>query len=652
MHDTSARSGPEPKRPPAQRDAASDHRCPEPALVDAATLPLLQRAAGNAAVTALVQRRAADSRPVFVQRQTGTAVNHLAQLDEYLDAFDTPEERVIALLGELDDRERATVIAGYRGRLAGALDFSEMKRAVVQLRAPLPTQLEWLEAAAVATSAIAYGEIRSLVTAAPQSERDMLDNGRWRSFFTTVCDNTTIFTAVGDLGFDLATQLRWVAAEVDSLVSLQFSRLRPLLTAPSVTPESRATVAGEDWRPFWIDVCTNQTMAELVDVLFPGDLVRKLEWMAAEGSSLGLVNAKVAATTDAAQKLAVFGNTTIRGMMVDLCDDRQMNAFLLSLGGEWAQWVPWVRAEGGPLRSLAVDAVAAGRIIEPVLVGFVTGTRGSAADAREHVRALGDAQLAVLRAHPMPRDVITDHYGGDAGQVIRALEGEISAGEVTVRNDETLLAGPTTSPFVARDFGSDHRFDIAYHRDRVVVDSAVRLTPVDDRARELLPAAITTWQSRIQAAWDNKFQIRNGQRTIPMRFNAILGNSGSNEVNVHSGRWAWPNLNAGNWFAPDPVNVPDQAEAVSQAPVHEFGHLIGNLDEYNVGAAHYLSVVGQNPAADPDAVPETDTAGTTRYTNSLSVMGTGTAVLQRHVQNILDWVNGNLRSGEPSFSFV
>ncbi len=170
---------------------------------------------------------------------------------------------------------------------------------------------------------------------------------------------------------------------------------------------------------------------------------------------------------------------------------------------------------------------------------------------------------------------------------------------------------------------------------------------MDDRARELLPAAKQIWLRRIRAAWGNRFRLANGQRTIPLRFLVNL-DSGPNHVNIHSGVWAWPNLNAGNWFAPDHENVPQQEEAVSQAPVHEFGHLIGNVDEYNRTAEHYVQVTGQ-PVTSAGTVPETDTKGVTRYTNSLSLMGSGSTVEPRHIDNILGWVNANLRAGEPAF---
>ncbi|MFC5263207.1 hypothetical protein ACFPJ1_13925, partial [Kribbella qitaiheensis] len=160
----------------------------------------LQQMVGNAAVTQVIQR--ADE------------TNKIDTLDRYLDQFDTPEEKVIDLLGTMSAPEKRTVLTGYRDKLASALDFGEMKRALANL-APveLPVQLDWLQKASMATRAIKYSEISKLVDDASQPERDMLKNARWREFFTAVCDNDTIIPAVRDLRFDLVTQLTWVIPE-------------------------------------------------------------------------------------------------------------------------------------------------------------------------------------------------------------------------------------------------------------------------------------------------------------------------------------------------------------------------------------------------------------------------------------------------------
>lgn len=604
----------------------------------AASLLALQRSAGNAAATLAVQR--------------ADPVDNIATLDELLGRIFTPEEQVISLLGRMTAAEKHTVIAGYRDRLAHTLNFSEMRRAVDNLGAELPVKLDWMQKASLLTLAIRYSEIQPEITAAPQTERDMLNNARWKEFFLTVCDNTTIIPALTDLKFNLPTQLTWIRGEASALFSLTFAKLKPLLTA--AVAADIAIVGGEAWRSFWTDVCTNATMADLVDILFPDNLTHKLEWMQAEGSSLALVRTKVAATTDAGQKTAVFANATVRSMMVSLCNDNEMIAFVLDLGGDWTQWRPWVLAEGAPMMALARAAVARNLITDPSVRGFVSAAGTSAIAARDFLRGLADPQLAAVRAFAGTNDMIGELTGPNVDEVRRALAGEIARADQSPHVGETLQAGSGTTPFVAMSFNLDSRYTMSYWRDRVEVDVGIALTPATDdaRAAELLPAAIGTWRANILGAWDNKFQMTNGQRTIPLRFHANLGSSGPNPVTVHSGRWAWPNLNATNWFVPDTVNQPGQATAVSTAPIHEFGHLIGNADEYSLTAAHYLATVGTSVGSDPNATPSTDSAGNTRYTNINSIMGQGGPALVRHVSNILTAVNSNLRPGEPVFSYV
>ena len=691
----------------------------------------LQRSAGNVAARSLVARRTVQRDGPGTPGATATpgaatpgaatpAVDNVHALDEQLGKIFTDHREVLNILGRMTPTEKRTITAGYRDRLAHLFHFNEMKEAVVTLGLDLPTKLDWLDKTALLTSGINYNEIQAFVTSAPQTERDMLKNARWRSFFVSVCTNQTIFTAVNDLGFDLVTKLEWIRTEASALLSLNYAQIQPLITAApqadrdrlktadwksffldvctnrtiftavndlafdlvtklewiraeasarfsltyadieplirGASATDRAAITTDAWLSFWTDLCTNATMAQAVDVLFPDNLRKKLEWMAEEGSSLPLVNAKVTATADLAQKLAVFDSGKVTAMMVSLCSKPEFTTFLFSLGGDWWKWRGWALAKAVGFKDLAIAAVAQGAIpAASIPAGFirVVQTPGTVDAARLYVRNLSDSDLALLNAHPMTLDVVNDAFGTGADPILRALAGEISSTDQKVSTNETLLAGPTTGPFTAMNFGGDHRYTLTYRRDGIDVDVAVALTAAsgDTRAASLLPAAITTWRGNIEGAWNGKFRLTNGQRTIPMRFHANLGSSGPNAVTAHSGRWAWPNLNAGNWFVPDSA-IPDQQSAVSTAPIHEFGHLIGNLDEYSIGAAHYLAVVGTSPVTDPNAVPETDTAGTTRYTNSLSVMGTGTTILQRHVQGILTQVNANLRPGEPPFSFA
>ena len=89
------------------------------------------------------------------------------------------------------------------------------------------------------------------------------------------------------------------------LFSLNLEKVRPLITGR--TPAELATISGNDWLPFWEDVCTNKTMEQLVQILFPGDIVKQLHFMIAEGTDADLVKTRLTATP-AAQRLAVYDN--------------------------------------------------------------------------------------------------------------------------------------------------------------------------------------------------------------------------------------------------------------------------------------------------------------------------------------------------------
>ncbi len=238
----------------------------------------LQRTAGNQATTEAVQREVPTNTTV-----AATSAN-IATLDGYLGKWNTPEEKVIDLLGTMSSAEKNIVIAGYRDKLSSALNFKEMKRAVVALNAPLATKLDWMQKASIFGSGnINYSEIADLVQAAPKAERDALKTEQWKSYFLSVCINKTIVAAVKDLGFDLPTQLSWIRGETSWLTAPDLDAIKPLLTA--ATPADIAIVGGDFWIPFWVNVCNNTTMVDLVLTLFPGNLPRQLKFMTAEAGA-------------------------------------------------------------------------------------------------------------------------------------------------------------------------------------------------------------------------------------------------------------------------------------------------------------------------------------------------------------------------------
>jgi hypothetical protein len=86
--------------------------------------------------------------------------------------------------------------------------------AVIDLRLPLSTQLEWISAEVTSVGAsISYSDIQQLIQVAPQAERDALKTIAWRDYFIKVCNNETIITAVKDFGFDRLTRIDWILEE-------------------------------------------------------------------------------------------------------------------------------------------------------------------------------------------------------------------------------------------------------------------------------------------------------------------------------------------------------------------------------------------------------------------------------------------------------
>ena len=184
---------------------------PEPAPVArtrVAEVLALQRGVGNAATARWLARNGGGT------AAPAAGASLIPQLDELLDHFNVDEGAVIALIARMGPADKATVVSGgYRDQLASAFDTGEMVRAVTALPMPLGTKLEWVRDAAGGASSIDYGQIASLIRTAPQPERNALDTTPWREFFTDVCDNDTIVTAVTDLHFTLGTKLRWVIDE-------------------------------------------------------------------------------------------------------------------------------------------------------------------------------------------------------------------------------------------------------------------------------------------------------------------------------------------------------------------------------------------------------------------------------------------------------
>jgi hypothetical protein len=317
-----------------------------------------------------------------IQRQETATEDALEQLDDMLDDFDVDEEGVITLLAGLSDADKGRVLrGGYRDGIAAALDTAEMVRAVQALAAPVDTALDWVRAAAGGASSIDYSEIRALITGA--TDKTPLHTGAWKTFFVAVCDDETIFSAVEDLELPLSEALRWLIEEVGTS-SLGLGQIRTMIT--DATDAERHALTSDSWRDAFVEICTDETMAELVDLIFTAFL-DKMRWLAAEEVGWSVLKARLEAESDPAQRMLLYGDATVLAGFVVACDNAQMAEAVILIGGTMAQKQVWLEAEGTSTDEY-LDAVVRLQVFEPG--GAVAHTPAIEADAAiaDHLGAM------------------------------------------------------------------------------------------------------------------------------------------------------------------------------------------------------------------------------------------------------------------------
>jgi hypothetical protein len=278
-------------------------------------------------------------------------------------------------------------------------------------------------------------------------------------------------------------------------------------------------------------------------------------------------------------------------------------------------------------------------------------------DIKRTLANLSAADYAVVKDLVGIRDILRALLTDDANYtyVLRMLDQGLITEETDVSSamSETLQTGnPATGPFSPRVFSWNTGYDIAYLRDALQLTVRIKLDPTNATARTQLATAQPVWESNIEGAWNNQFRVTNAIHTLALRFNCHFTDSDPHHtVNVHPGSpTGWPGVDMLNWYTGRLVS-----------PNHEFGHMIGNPDEYFLSQAHYTAVTGENPTTAPagNVTTETDTAGNQRFSNQVGIMGVSSQpVQQRHMNSFLNWINRNRRTNadgsfaEPAFTLI
>ena len=279
---------------------------------------------------------------------------------------------------------------------------------------------------------------------------------------------------------------------------------------------------------------------------------------------------------------------------------------------------------------------------------------------RQTIANMSNADFNVMKDSPGVRDVLQSLVSAEQYIfLLRMLDQGLIVDESvnygwneTLQNDDPSKPGNIFEPMVYNGTGA---FDVGYFRDRMQIDVRINMNPADDGAKTKLSTYESTLEAQIEGIWDNKYKVRNSNGDLPIRINcAFTSSNPHHNINVYSKTTGvnYGEYNLSNWY-------PDASGFSVNAPSHEFGHMLGNKDEYNLSAADYTATVGTDPTTDPNATPETDDAGTVRYDND-SVMGSNTAarVDPRHLNYFVNWINRNRRKDstgnfiEPAFTLV
>lgn len=306
---------------------------------DPARVLALQRAGGNAAVTAMIMRQGPTAPPA--------AGNPIEELRALLD--DDDETGAIAKMGQLSSTDAATVLGDGRMRslAVDCFDNEEMARGVRRLQGgTLEQKLRWMFA-----EGTDWSLVRPLLadTNVPADQKTALyAHNDLRSEFTGICDDDEMATAVSLMGGTLEQRLNWMFVEGTSWRAVQ-----RLISDPGVPAEEKSFLLTRDYlRTRFVEVCNDMEMYVAVGHL-GGTLEQRLRWMFAEGSNWRFVRQQIADPgVPAEQKLALYGHNDLRSGFTDVCDDDEMAEAVRLLGGTLEQKLNWMFVEGTSWRAI------------------------------------------------------------------------------------------------------------------------------------------------------------------------------------------------------------------------------------------------------------------------------------------------------------
>jgi hypothetical protein len=634
------------------------------AIAEEATPDQRREILGNSALMARLRDELTQSEMLRTLTSLGGS---LADMIDICLSDNVDSQRIISMITDADDTQR--------------LRIKENSALVARLEASMPPE--------------SYAQVCELVGIEPPAT----DTGE----IAGVADGGGADAGVPDAGVpDAGTPEAGEAAEPEEPATLVGKVSQALDAAPpnaaaalaaiaAASADERASVADDTaLRERLYGALSQAQLMQVMTDLGIG-IASRLDALLNRSASVADLQAHIAAASDA-EKRTVLNDRVLVERLTAYAGEAERNALLVALGDSPGNQVDQLLADNPTLAAMGNIIAAAS---EPDRQGIVAnsglmmrikgeftdheflqiqflliyGTRAAipaqvatlltALEGTPTIAAIrsplgnmaeADVQLVKTAVREYMRPHLSD---ADFSTLLRMLDqGLLDLETLDEDWNETLQVGDIAEPdvvFAPREFTGNRGFDVGYYRDRVEVTVRIGFSaPFWDRqAVQDLPGLMQQWETMIEAAWDSKFSLRNSVRTLPIRINMVPnGGSPHHEVNVGSATdVSWPGYNTANWY------YRATAYNHAQAPLHEFGHMLGNPDEYNLSPIDFTNTVGTAPTA-ANATTETDTAGATRHTERTSLMGGGGTVERRHLNYFTNWLNAHRLSGEPAYTLV